>query len=301
MADLDYLVLPPVYDAVKSGVRACVDRIGRPSVLYIVMTPGVPYRVWFGAAKARSIDAQVAALWADTTGQGTRNAYAAFDQSAANIYAPYVTFAAWRDTAGSVPQYSVWRLWGTEAEAKQMVDAARAVESAGGLKGTACFDAKYGSATITLPDRSYAASDNDLILAAAATRAAGLETVLDVNDAEFGTGPAPLRCEHAALYAGWYSYSHYNDAFTFTRGAIGWHLDSQSTTWSIEALKRGVIATSATIEEPLMGVYALAHPDGVVRDLLAGANVGDAFWRHTDYIDKIVQIGDPLYCPFCRR
>lgn len=290
----------PAYDAVRAGIRACVDRVGRSVVLYIVMTPGVPYRVFTPAlGGGRSIDAQVAALWDDLTPPGAPNRYATADKSALNIYLPFQSFQAWRDsTPMPQPTYSVWRLWGDEAGANRLVDDALAVEAAGGLKGIACIDAKYGKTTVSLPDVGYAAGDNDLLRAADATRAAGLETVLDVNDAEFGTAPAPLRCENAALYAGWYGFGTYNDAFSFAKGAVAWHLDSQSIAWGTQALPHGVIATSGAIAEPFMGLFALAHPDGVMRDLLAGALVGDAFWRHTDFIDKIVQIGDPLYRPF---
>ena len=44
---------------------------------------------------------------------------------------------------------------------------------------------------------------------------------------EFGTPPAPSRCEDAAFYAGWYSLDHYNDAFTWKPGAIGIHLEQR--------------------------------------------------------------------------
>ena len=33
--------------------------------------------------------------------------------------------------------------------------------------------------------------------------------------------PAPVTCPDALYYAGWYQYYHYNDAFTWTIGAIG--------------------------------------------------------------------------------
>ena len=44
---------------------------------------------------------------------------------------------------------------------------------------------------------------------------------------------------------------------------------------------------------------ASPHPDGVVRNLLEGANVGDAFLRNTNWVRwMIVNRGDPLYRPF---
>src|SRR5581483_4117813 len=35
------------------------------------------------------------------------------------------------------------------------------------------------------------------------------------DGAEFGTAPAPLTAPDALYYAGWYSYNHYNDVFTW--------------------------------------------------------------------------------------
>jgi uncharacterized protein (TIGR03790 family) len=99
------------------------------------------------------------------------------------------------------------------------------------------------------------------------------------------------------LYSGWYSYNTYYDAFSFADGAIGWHLDSYSSGWSRAALDRGITATSGAIAEPYL--EGLTHPDGVVRNLLEGANVGDAFLRNTNWVRwMIVNWGDPLYRPF---
>lgn len=301
LPDLDYLQPLETHVAIRAALRLCVAALGRRTVLYVVMTPGTPHRIWLGANGARSIDMLLGQLWDDNVLPRIANPYAANDETALSVYAPSRTFVSWRDDPLNVsPSYGVWRLWGrTEAEANAFVDDAVAVERAGGLRGRACFDARYGRTTgFWLPDTSYVASDNDLLAAASATRAVGIETVLDVNEAEFGTAPAPLRCENAALYAGWYNYGGYNDAFSFARGAVGWHLDSLSVGWADGAVKRGVVATAGTIEEPLMGLYALPRPDRVVRDLLSGALVSDAYQRAMGYVDKLVLIGDPLYRPF---
>jgi hypothetical protein len=121
---------------------------------------------------------------------------------------------------------------------------------------------------------------------------------------EFGTAPSALRCDGAAIYAGWYSLNHYNDAFTWKPGAIGFHLDSASaanprggTNWSANALLRGITITSGAVSEPFL--EGLPHPDQVFLYLFQGANVGDAFSRSTRWLKwMIINIGDPLYRPF---
>ena len=126
----------------------------------------------------------------------------------------------------------------------------------------------------------------------------------DATPAEFGTAPAPLRCDGAALYAGWYSLGHYNDAFTWVPGAIGIHLDSASaadprggTNWSANAVLKGITITSGAVAEPYL--EGLVHPDQVFLDLFQGANVGDAMLRSTRWLKwMILNIGDPLYRPF---
>jgi len=108
----------------------------------------------------------------------------------------------------------------------------------------------------------------------------------------------------AAFYAGWYSLKHYNDAFSWIPGAVG-------STWTAlppptlvkapigaaNAVRKGITVTTGTITEP--DLFGLPHPDGIVRNLLDGANVGDAFLRNTAWLKwMILQIGDPLYRPF---
>jgi hypothetical protein len=113
-----------------------------------------------------------------------------------------------------------------------------------------------------------------------------------------------LRCDGAALYAGWYSLNHYNDAFSWNPGAIGIHLDSASAqnprhgpNWAANAVARGITVTSGAIGEPYLD--NLPHPDQFLLYLFEGANVGDAMFRSTRLLKwRIINIGDPLYRPF---
>ena len=287
---------------VRDPVRTCVDARGRSQILYIVFAPPAPYGAYdtiYGASSPqRATDSLLADMWTDAVPSGgLYNYYQTNDMTVSGTYAPFQTFASWRAANPSIQTYSVWRLWGTRAQSAALVQRGLAVEQAGRLTGNACWDARYGKTTFTTPDSGYAAGDNDLIAASQFTVAAGMPTTLDVNDAQFGTAPAPLRCENAALYAGWYQYGWYNDAFSWAPGAIGWHLDSLAQTWSEGALAQGITTTVGVVGEPYLS--ALAHPDSVTRDLLAGANVGDAFMRHTYYLKWMnIQYGDPLYRPF---
>jgi hypothetical protein len=132
---------------------------------------------------------------------------------------------------------------------------------------------------------------------------AGFAVTEDSNPQEFGTSPAP-NCPNGALYSGWYSLNHYNNAFTWNIGAIGFHLDSLSAAdprtgpnWSANAIQHGITATSGAVAEPYL--QGLAQPDGVFLNLLEGSNLGDAFFRNERWLKwMILNIGDPLYLPF---
>jgi hypothetical protein len=71
----------------------------------------------------------------------------------------------------------------------------------------------------------------------------------------------------------------------------------EGESWSVSALKRGITVTSGAESAPYL--EALPRPSGVFHDLLAGANVGDAFLRNTRFLKwRIIIIGEPLYTPF---
>ncbi len=290
---------------VKRPIQKCLDRIGRKKILYIVLTYGTPYRleetpVRFGI----SVDQHLADIWDQLGGAGRRsNPYYGHSHSAANRYPTFRSLADYRDQANAEIIYSVWRLdAASPVLARGLVDKALEAESSG-LAGQACFDRRYGSEMNSIRDASYGSGDWDVHRAAEFAREAGFPVVEDINEAEFGTPPAPKRCDNAALYAGWYSLEHYNDAFTWSPGAIGVHLDSASAAnprgganWSANAIQKGITVTAGALTEP--DLFGLPHVDGVLRDLLAGASVGDAFLRHTPWLKwMIVQIGDPLYRP----
>ncbi|MGH9580050.1 MAG: TIGR03790 family protein [Terriglobales bacterium] len=294
---------------VKQPIRKCLDAVGRKKILYVVFTYGTPYKITSVRRKRGvSVDQFVADIW-DDTGQENQslNPYFALSQSREGEYEPFVSLEEYRARPQAKTVYSVWRLDAANAAlARRLVDLALQGEQSG-FQGQACFDRRFGPDMNAIRDQRYGSGDWDLHRAAQFAREAGIPVLEDSHEAEFGTSPAPRRCDNAILYAGWYSLDHYNDAFYWNPGAIGIHLDSASAAnprggfnWAANAVKKGITITAGSITEP--DLFGLPHPDGIVRNLLEGANVGDAFLRNTQWLKwMILQIGDPLYRPLAGR
>ncbi len=294
----------------RDPIRTCLNTVGASNILYIVMSYGTPWQVWPGNGLMYMLDSYLADIWDRYTTQnfnpaptGT-HAYYADAQARGNWYPAFTSFAAFRSQPKSYPMYSVWRLDApTKDLAKALVDRAIAAEALPARTGDACFDMRYGDTT-GLADQSFFAGDWDIYRASLFTALAGFPTTIDQNPAEFGSSPAPLTCPNALLYAGWYSLNNYNDAFTWNPGAIGWHMDSAGalnprggTNWVANAIQRGITVTSGSAEEPYL--EGMARAGGVIRNLLQGANAGDAMVRNTRWLKwRIMYFGDPLYLPF---
>ena len=294
-------------NTVKTPIRTCLNNVGRTKILYVVFSYLTPYRIefWFNY----SIDSYVSDIWDLYTTKDfypaptAAHRYYAASQSQGNAFAPFVSLATYRTQPKSTLLYSVWRLDAESlALAQGLVDKAMQAEQAGGVTGQGCFD-EVVDATLTA-DARYKSGDWSIHVAGQLMSQAGIGVTEDINDEEFGTAPAPLTCPNAAFYSGWYSYNNYNNAFTWNTGAIGFHLDSASAldprggaNWSANAVIHGITVTSGAVAEPYL--EGLARPAGVFRNLLEGANVGDAFLRNTQWVKwMIMYIGDPLYKPF---
>lgn len=172
-----------------------------------------------------------------------------------------------------------------------------------GLKGKAYFDARWpvpGSNKVT------GSALYDLAIHKAAhvvEKSKRMDVVIDSKERLFQPG----ECPDAALYCGWYSLAHYVDAFTWVRGAVGFHIASQecqtlknkgSQVWCKRMLEKGVAATLGPIAEPY--VQAFPIPDIFFGLLLDGRlslaecyALSNPFWSW-----QMVLIGDPLYRPF---
>jgi uncharacterized protein (TIGR03790 family) len=296
------------YDpAVKKPVQACLEKLGKQKILYIVLSYGTPVEVDVGTNR-QALDQLLADIWDEYAGPHTmgreagNQPYFGNAQSEGNVYEPYVPFAKYREQPHAKTIYSVWRLDAATPElSKGLVDKAMYAESHG-LKGKAYFDIR--GPIQGFADNGYGAGEWDIYRASVFAKQAGFDTTLDDVLTEFGTAPSQLRCENAALYAGWYSLQHYNDAFSWVPGAIGFHLDSASATnphkadnWSGGAMLKGITVTSGALTEPFL--EGLIHPDQVFLYLFQGANVGDAVLRGTRWLKwMILNFGDPLYRPF---
>ncbi len=292
---------------VKTPIQNCLTALGPDNILYIVFSYMTPFKIWdptyYQIDAARAVDSLVANIWSTSDQYYTYNYYSAMPQSGQNIYIPFQSLASYRAQNQFNKIYSVWRLDAGSADiAKGLVDKAMSAE-ANGLSGQGCFDLRYGPAGGA--DTGYESGDWDIERSAQTIEAAGFPVTRDTNAEEFGAAPAPLRCDNAAFYAGWYSYGQYHDVFSWATGAMGWHLDSlglenprnSTTSWGAGAIARGITMTTGSVQEPYLEL--IPHPDSFFKNLTEGANVGDAMLRNTTYLNWVIlNVGDPLYRPF---
>jgi uncharacterized protein (TIGR03790 family) len=170
-----------------------------------------------------------------------------------------------------------------------------------GLQGNGYFDARW-----PLPESKqlsgYALYDA-AIHSAARLVGRRMPVRLDEKEALFGPG----ECDHAALYCGWYSLGRYIDSFTWTKGAIGYHIassecttlkDTSSQTWCLKMLEKGVVATIGPVYEPY--VQGFPSPDIFFGHLVEGyMSLGECYLVSLPYLSwQMVLIGDPMYQPF---
>jgi uncharacterized protein (TIGR03790 family) len=293
---------------VQNPIQSCLDTVGPNQILYIVFSFIRPFKLTAQNGKVYAIDQYVADIWNQYSATDAfpypvqQHPYFAVNQAQGNSYQSFLSLSAYRAQQGSLQIYSVWRLDGaTAALAEGLVDKAIGAEQ-NGLTGQACLDLAHGPIAKEL-DAGDGSGDWELYMAGVFAGQAGFSVTEDSNPQEFGTPPAP-DCPNAALYSGWYSLNHYNNAFTWNTGAIGFHLDSLSAAdprtgpnWSANAVQHGITVTSGAVAEPYL--QGLAYPDGVFLNLFEGANVGDAFLRNEVWLKwMILNIGDPLYLPF---
>jgi uncharacterized protein (TIGR03790 family) len=300
------------------ALQACLNAAGRQQILYIVFAYFTPFRMdSVNGRGTHAVDSYAADPWGAYSAAyyasvpSGPHGYYADAQSQGNVYAPALTLAEYRNLPRSQTIYSVWRLDGpTQAAAQAMASKAVSVQAAGGLDATAggiaYLDRAYqpGSIEDRPSDFGLGAGDWDLISSANMLRAAGWTVHEDVELTEIGVAPSILLAPNASLYCGWYSLGHYYDVYTWRDGAVGWHMDSSSgpdarggPSWVPNAIRRGITVTSGAVNEPFL--EGLPRADGVFRQLLAGANVGDAFLRNTVWLRWVmINYGDPLYRPF---
>lgn len=299
-ASTDFISLDQYRRAIQTPIRACLNTAGAGNILYIVLTYGVPYGIY--ERRRYALDSFVADIWDRyttrlfTSPPNATQGYYVDAQAEGGYYPAFVPLASYRTNRDAMLIYSVWRLDGpNSALAMGLVDKAIAAEQAGGPSGQSCFDWRYPVAGIA--DLGAGNGEWDIFRASDFVQQAGIPTTVDSEPPEITS------CPNAALYSGWYSL-FYSDVFTWNTGAIGWHLDSASaydprggTSWAPNAVARGITVTTGAIDEPYL--QGMVRPSGAFRNLLEGANVGDAFLRNTRWLKwMILYYGDPLYRPF---
>lgn len=206
------------------------------------------------------------------------------------------------------PSYYVSRLDGPSVETTlRMIDDAAAAER-DGLTGKFYLDSR-GIRLGEGPRQpgSYADYDECLReLAVLLREHSDMEVVLDEGDALF----AADACPDTALYCGWYSLANYVDAFTFSRGAVGYHLASAEAVslhqpdanfWCPRLLADGVAATCGPTYEPYL--VAFPRPEEFFLLLLSGRyTLAECYGRTQAFGSWVmVLLGDPLYSPFRGR
>ena len=185
--------------------------------------------------------------------------------------------------------------------AKQMVENVLSTEESG-LAGNAYIDAR---GMISGGDLSYGDYDESLrSLATFLEKHTAYPVHLENTDRRFSRiGEAPS----VAIYAGWYRYRQYEDAFTFNPGAIGYHIASgeaislhhpNESGWCKNALERGITVTLGPTNEPYLDSFP--KPSALFGLLLTGRySIVEAYYLTTRYVSwRMTLIGDPLYNPW---
>lgn len=179
-----------------------------------------------------------------------------------------------------------------------------------GLSGRAYFDARWPDPgdrpdlTAGKEVTGYAFYDRAIHNAARIVgKSSRMPVIIDSQETLFQPG----ECPNAALYCGWYSLGRYVDAFTWVRGAVGFHIassecvtlkDNRSQVWCKVMLEKGVAATLGPVAEPYIQAFPL--PDVFFGLIVEGhMTLAEVYALSNPFLSwQMVLIGDPLYRPF---
>ncbi|MBU0465431.1 MAG: TIGR03790 family protein [Proteobacteria bacterium] len=186
-----------------------------------------------------------------------------------------------------------------ETIVKRIIDDSIEAEKTG-LKGTAYFDARWkdpGTSEVS----GYAFYDKSIHRASQKLlKENRIKVVLNEDTTLFQSGESP----DTALYCGWYSLAKYIDAFTWTKGSVGFHIASAECTtlkndtsqvWCKKMLDKGIAATIGPVGEPY--VQAFPVPEIFFDFLTEGyLTLAESYIISLPYLSwKMVLVGDPLY------
>ena len=247
---------------------------------------------------AASVDSELSLLWLD------RNEYSLTWRIPNPLYAwrpDRVTEAEKHETM-PFPILMISRIDAPTPElAKQMIGKAMMAEQLG-LSGKVYFDARGLKPKAALGYGDYDQSlrnIGDFIKEKTA-----YPVILENTRKRFRQrGEAP----QVALYAGWYRLRHYEDAFSFNPGAIGYHMASGEAVsihnpkekgWCKNALERGITVTIGPTSEPYLDAFP--KPSEFLGLMLSGRYaLVEAYYLSTRHVSwRMVLFGDPLYNPW---
>lgn len=189
----------------------------------------------------------------------------------------------------------------TVTHARRMIDQAMETESRG-LSGKVYVDARGMKKG---PPFSYGYYDADLQDFSRQFQTGSKYPVTLENTEERLSQPG--QAPDVALYVGWYRLRHYEDAFTFNPGAIGYHIASGEAVsvhnpkelgWCKNALERGITVTLGSVGKPYLDAFPL--PTEFFGLLYSGKySLVEAYYLSVRYLSwKMVLFGDPLYRPW---
>jgi uncharacterized protein (TIGR03790 family) len=321
-------------EQIREPLRAHLASNGlKKKILYIVMTYGLPYKVYVRGGKAAdSVDGYLT----DPFDEWKNDPNLEMDPNNARYRNPYYLAGSHFSRANGNKGYLVTRLDGPLAQPgdphynkdtihgddplqylKNTVDYALwAEQNAASLSGKGYFDRRYREPW------KLAAGRGDLYVNGAydCCRSLGFPAVLDTNPQLFGSKPTksggsdPLLCDNALWYAGWYSH-FYQDVFAWQKGAVGFHIESWTARylrsesksggrsdwlWVPGMIRAGITATMGPVHEP--GLGGVPQIDWFFRYFLQGYSFAEAaYMANYSAAGQMVMIGDPLYRPFPSR
>ncbi len=196
----------------------------------------------------------------------------------------------------------VARLEGPTPEmAIQRIDEGIATEKEG-LKGAVYLDARMSRPMQATPG-TYAKMEQSINdLAIRLQRSTDLDVRLDTKGELFKKSDCATPC---ALYCGWYSLRNFQDIFTFSPGAVAYHVASceaeslrNGPMWCPNLISHGAVATLGPTFEPYLSAFP--EPDEFYSLVLTGKFTMIECYYYTSPFNSwaMTYVGDPLYTPF---
>jgi uncharacterized protein (TIGR03790 family) len=163
---------------------------------------------------------------------------------------------------------------------------------------------------------SYADADKNMAFAERFVTTSGFplkweNTVWDQEIGEAGTqfhdGTSAATAPRALFYGGWYNFNRYLDVYEWLPGSVACDLNSNSldgrwirsatsTSFGVEALRRGCTAVCGVLNEPYLNGHQ--RPQVLLHYMFKGYNFAEASILSTPNIAwQEINIGDPLYAP----